>query len=133
MNREDIIKGLNDMEDVLHFLSDSEELFDIKLLYDLLSSYNFIRFWEFEDESDLLRIDFEFVNFEQLEKSKDELEEFFEQLKSMVVVEEFKFESIDSGDVVEVLFDEIEDVDGLLQMIKKKGYVPSFSIEFRVR
>ena len=133
MNRDDIIKGLNDMEDVLHFLSDSEELFDIKLLYDLLSSYNFIRFWEFEDESDLLRIDFEFVNFEQLEKSKDELEEFFEQLKSMVVVEEFKFESIDSGDVVEVLFDEIEDVGGLLQMIKKEGYVPSFSIEFRVR
>ena len=133
MNREDIIKGLNDMEDVLHFLSDSEELFDIKLLYDLLSSYNFIRFWEFEDESDLLRIDFEFVSFEQLEKCKDELEEFFEQLKSLVVVEEFKFESIDSGDVVEVLFDEIEDVGGLLQMIKKEGYVPSFSIEFRVR
>ena len=101
---------------------------DYSLLSSLLKNFDFVRFWEV-DEDDLLRFDLEFQDYSSLKKLKKDIIEFIEQLGSLVEIVSYQFESIDTGELVDEF---VDDAVSLLELIKDKNYLPSFSIKTRV-
>ena len=101
---------------------------DYSLLSSLLKNFDFVRFWEV-DEDDLLRFDLEFQDYSSLKKLKKDIVEFIEQLGSLVEIVSYQFESIDTGELVDEF---VDDAVSLLELIKDKNYLPSFSIKTRV-
>jgi len=101
---------------------------DYSLLSSLLKNFDFVRFWEV-GEDDLLRFDLEFQDYSSLKKLKKDIVEFIEQLGSLVEIVSYQFESIDTGELVDEF---VDDAVSLLELIKDKNYLPSFSIKTRV-
>ena len=91
----------------------------------LFRRYDFVRFWERVD-TDMMRVDLEFVSYDQLEGLSGKVENFIEELQTLVTGLVVRYES-DSGK--SELAELPESVDSMLQDMYHGGWLPSFSME----